>query len=490
MNLRLLSKALGTILLLLSFAMLPCLAYAYAVQENSGTAEAVDAFWISVVATGLAGGVLLFLGRNAGRDILRKETIAIVGLGWLLSGLFGALPYLLSEPRLSVPHALFESISGFTTTGATVIEDLDRFPRSILLWRALTQWLGGLGILVLFVALLTYLGVGSKALFRHESSAKSGEGLKARIHDVAARLWQIYLVLTIVCCVGLMLLGLNFYDALTHTFTTVATGGFSPRNESIAAFNSVAVELWIMLFMVLGAISFMLYAWLLRKHWERWEREEEAKVFLGILAAAILVLALDLVLMEQTASLSEAFRAAGFQAVSILTTTGYVTRDFDQWPPFSRVILLLLMFVGGCAGSTSGSIKVSRWILFFRIMKVEVLRAFRPNQVLGLHLNGNTVDESLQMQTVFFLALAGVTVGLATLVVSLFEPALDMVSSFSAVVACLFNIGPGLGAVGPTQNFAHLSAPMHLFLSFLMVLGRLEFFAILVLFVPSLWRKY
>jgi trk system potassium uptake protein len=490
MNLRLLSKALGAILLLLSFAMLPCLAYSYAAQGAWGGTEAVDAFWISLVATAFAGGVLLLLGRNSGREILRKETIAIVGLGWLLSGIFGALPYLFSEPRLSLSQALFESMSGFTTTGATVIQDLNEFPRSILLWRALTQWLGGLGILVLFVALLTYLGVGSKALFRHESSAKTGEGLKARIHDVAARLWQIYLVLTVVCFGGLMLLGLNFYDALTHTFTTVATGGFSSRNESIAAFDSVAVECWIILFMVLGAISFMLYAWLLRKSWERWEREEEAKFFLGILAVATLVLALDLIFMKQAASLPEAFRAAGFQAASILTTTGYVTRDFDQWPPFSRVVLLLLMFVGGCAGSTSGSIKVSRWILFFRIMRVEVLRVFRPNQVFGLHLNGNPVDEGLQMQTVFFVALAGASVAVGTLVVSLFEPALDIMSSFSAVVACLFNIGPGLGAVGPMQNFAHFSAPMHVFLSLLMVLGRLEFFAILVLFAPSLWRKY
>jgi trk system potassium uptake protein TrkH len=233
----------------------------------------------------------------------------------------------------------------------------------------------------------------------------------------------------------------------------------------------------------------MLYAWLLRRRWERWRLEEEAKGYLGLLLGVALLIAADLVLVGQhpaTASLRESL----FQVVSIMTTSGFATTDFDQWPPLSRVLLLLLMVIGGCAGSTAGGVKVSRWILFGRIVRQQVVRAFRPNQVFSLRLNGNLVDEEANLQTVFFIALAGVTVAAGTAVVSLLEPNLDIESCLSSVLACLFNVGPGLGAVGPTHTFATLNPGTLVFLSWLMLVGRLEFFAVLVLFVPSLWRRY
>lgn len=490
MNYRLLSKLLGLLLLLLSATMLVCLGDAFIQDKRELGIDAVESFLLSIAITAGAGITLRLLGRNSGKEILRKEAIAIVGLGWLVCAAFGALPYMFAEPSLGPIEAFFESMSGFTTTGATVIADLDQFPRSILLWRSLTQWLGGLGILVLFVALLASVGVGSKALFQHESSAKTGGGVQARIQDVAARLWQIYLGLSVICCLGLMVLGMNFYEAVCHTMTALSTGGFSTRNTSVAAFDSVGIELWLSLFMILGGISFMLYAWFLRKRWDRWKTEEETKVYLWILLLVTLVIAADLVLVEKHHTIGFSLRESLFQVVSIMTTTGYATADFDGWPPLSRVLLLLVMMIGGCAGSTAGGIKVSRWILFHKIVKQQVVRAFRPNQVFSLRLNGTLVDEALNLQTVFFIALALVTVAGGTVLISLLEPTLDIESCLSSVLASLFNIGPGLGAVGPTQNFSHFNEGSLLFLSWLMLLGRLEFFALLVLFVPALWRRY
>jgi trk system potassium uptake protein TrkH len=490
MNLRLLAKVLGLLLLLLAAAMLTCLGYALLAEDRFEGRDPIESLILSAGVTAAFGLFLYLYGRKAGRDILRKEAIAVVGLGWLFSTVFGALPYVFSVPSLDLPDALFESASGFSTTGASVITDLDAFPRSILLWRALTQWLGGLGILVLFVALLSYLGVGSKALFRHESSAKTGEGLRARIQDVAMRLWQIYVGLTILCALGLVVFGMDLFEAACHSFTALSTGGFGTRNESIAAFNSVAIELWLVLFMTLGAVSFMLYAWLLRGNWDRWKTEEETKVFLGIIGLATLVIAMDVTVHSSFVSPGRALRDALFQVTSIITTTGFVTADFDQWPPLAKMLLLLLMAVGGCAGSTAGGTKVSRVILFVKSLRLEALHAFRPNLVARLKLNGNPVDDGLRHQVVFFVALAGVTAVVGTVLVCLMEPGFDIDSSFAAVMTTLFNVGPGLGAVGPTKNFAHLESVTKLFLGLLMIFGRLEFSALLVLFMPSLWRKY
>jgi trk system potassium uptake protein TrkH len=348
-----------------------------------------------------------------------------------------------------------------------------------------------LGILVLFVALLSSLGVGSKALFHHESTARTGAGgVQERIQDLAARLWQIYVGLSVICCLGLIGLGMGPFEAICHTLSAISTGGFSPRNRSIAAYDSPAIELWITLFMLLGGISFLLYAWFLQGRWERWKVEEETKVYLGIVALVVVVITADLMMVERGHSLGSAGREALFQVASILTTTGFVTADFDQWPTLSRLLLLLVMAVGGCAGSTAGGIKVSRIILFFRTIRQEVVCAFRPNQVFALRLNGQVVEESVKLQTVFLVALAGVTVVLGTLSVALLEPEMNMESCLSASIASIFNIGPGLGAVGPTQNFAHLGAGTLGVLSLLMLLGRLEFFAVLVLVVPALWRRY
>ncbi len=487
MNYRLLSKVLGLLLLLLSAAMVVCLAYSIAELRIGVESRAPFALGLSALITFLAGFSLFWWGRKAQREILKKEAIAIVGLGWMICAIFGALPYMLTRPALTPAQAVFEAMSGFTTTGSTVIPDLTLYPHSILLWRATTQWLGGMGILVLFVAVLSYLGVGSKALFRHESSA--GEAMHARIRTTATRLWQLYIGLSVICAVGLVLLNMSVFDAIVHTFTAISTGGFSSRNESIAFYQSPAVELWLTLFMILGGVSFILMARCLGGQFRRWRQEDETKVYLLLLALGTLIIAANLVWTRPMPA-PEALRQSLFQVVSIMTTTGFATADYNLWPPLSKTVLIVLMFVGGCAGSTAGGMKVSRVVLFAKIARQEITAAFRPNQVFTLRLNGLVVSTAARNQTAFFVALTGVVVAGGTLLIAMFEPAQDMVTTFSAVVAVLFNIGPGLGEVGPTHTFALQNQPSLVVLTVLMALGRLELFAVLVLFAPSLWKRY
>jgi trk system potassium uptake protein TrkH len=381
-------------------------------------------------------------------------------------------------------------VSGFTATGATVISDIEIMPRSLLLWRALTQWLGGMGILVLFVALLSSFGAGSKALFRHESSAFETEGLSPRIQWISIQLWGIYVTMSLVCFLGLRMLGMGSFDAFCHACTTVATGGFSTYNASIGHFNSLGIELWIIVFMIFGAINFMLYAWVIRRQWDRWRQDEASKVLLIVMFAVTLLIAANLLLSGMAESVPQSLRQSAFQVVAIMTTTGFATADFDQWPAFSVILLILLMVVGGCAGSTSGGLKVGRLILFFKIIRYQLKMGFRPNQVMSLKLNGNNVSDRFRVDTLFLISTAGVAVLVGSVVVCLLQPQLDLRSCVSAVLATLFNIGPALGEVGPTRHYGDLNGLTKIFLSFLMVLGRLEFYALMVLFMPSLWKRY
>ena len=490
MNLRVLSKLVGFLLLFLAASQASCLVFAVWEGESSEGLDAVEAFSISIGASLISGFALLGLGRGADNELLRRESVSVVGLGWIFCTLFGALPFFLCEPRMGLANSLFESVSGFTATGATVIGDIEAMPRSLLLWRALTQWLGGMGILVLFVALLSSFGAGSKALFRHESSTFDAEGLSPRIQWTSIQLWGIYVFLSLVCFLGLRLLGMGNFDAVCHTFTTVATGGFSTYNDSIGHFNSLAIELWIIVFMVLGAINFMLYAWTLRRQWDRWRQDEASKILLLILTLVTLAIAVNLTLRPDGTPFGQGLREALFQVIAIMTTTGFATADFDQWPAFSVILIVFLMVIGGCAGSTSGGLKGGRFILFFKIVHYQLRTGFRPNQVMKLRLNGNPVSDRFRIDTLFLIAVAGISVLLGSMVVCLLQPQQDLRTCVSAVLATLFNIGPALGEVGPTKHYGDFHGITKIFLSFLMVLGRLEFYALLVLFMPSLWKRY
>ncbi len=496
MDFRVLAKVLSVLLFLVALAMGICLVFAFLEDWWGMESPAIKALEISAGITAGAGLILYFLsliriqGKKARKEILRREAIAIVGLAWIFSALFGSLPYMFCEPSLSFPKAFFESMSGFTTTGSTTIADLNHYPDSILLWRALTQWLGGIGIVVMFVAVLSFLGVGSRSLMQHESSVNINEGTRSRIHDVAWALLKVYVLLTVLCGLGLWRLGMTPFDAVTHAFTTISTGGFSTRNESIGYYNSLAIEGWLTLFMLLGGVSFMLYVFVTSGKWKRLGKEEEAKFYLLLLIVVTLCISLNLWLSGQATSMLGGLRSCFFTVVSISTTTGFGTEDYNQWPVFSKWMLMILMFIGGCAGSTAGGVKMNRVILFFKISRHELVKSFRPKQVFSLKINGLQLDSGIRSQTTFFLILAVFIWGVGTVSLSLIEPSMDLQTSMGAGAATMFNIGPGFGDLGPTSTFADLHPTSLFILSLLMTLGRLEIFAVLVLFMPSLWRKY
>ena len=488
------ARALGWLFTLESVAMLACGIFAYFDPEAQGRGAFIS-LMVSAGTSFLVGIVLFLSGEKIPERIPRREGILIVGLGWVFSAVFGAIPFLLGDVRLSPTEAFFESVSGFTTTGATVIADLSEWPRGILLWRSVMQWLGGLLILVLLVVLLSGSG-GAKFLFSNESAFQPEGTTTARIQDKVLRFLWIYLGLTVICLLGLRGLGLSWFDAVAHAFTTVATGGFSPHNESIAHFSDLAngllIEIWLEFFMILGSTSFFIYVVILSPmRWKELRRIEEVRWYLLLILTGVLVVWIAGALGGGV-SVWESLRGAVFTVISIASTTGYATVDYEQWPVAVYFILLLLMLVGGCAGSTAGGMKVSRLILLVRAAWQEVVKAFRPKQVLGMKVNDNSIDDEARAQTVLFVALFGLISLVSMVVVAVVEmtQGIDFNTTVSAVLATFGNIGPGYGEVGPTDNYGHFQPVTQLFLSLLMIMGRLELYAVLVLFVPTVWKKY
>jgi len=449
-----------------------------------------DTWAIAIGACLGVGGGAWLLARRPDPEVYRKEGLAVVGLGWLLAGVFGALPFVLSGMLPNVHDAFFEAVSGFTTTGSTVLRDIEAAGAaapSVMFWRSLTQWLGGMGVIVLFLAVLPSIGAGGKQLFRSEVPGPLPEGLRPRIRDTAAFLWRIYVGLTALLTILLLLEGMNLYEALIHAFGAVATGGFSNRNASVAAHGSVLVEGTLIAFMVLAGSNFTLYFRLLGGDWKAFFRDAEWRVYVGILLLATAYIAIHLWAAGTVESLAESVRQAGFQVVSLMTTTGSVTADYDLWPRATQVVLVALMFVGGTAGSTSGGLKVVRVILLAKLGLHEIRRAFAPSVVRQVRIGGRVVEPALRTGTLaYFALLVAVTVA-ATFLVALTGE--DLITSFTAVAATLNNVGPGLAKVGAVMNFADLSWVAKDVLSLCMVLGRLELYAILVLFVPSFWRR-
>jgi trk system potassium uptake protein TrkH len=494
MNLRILAKILGALLLLESIAMFACAIFTW-LDPNCDCSWSMMALMKSAGISAAFGGGMMLLGWSKVTKIPRREGVVIVGLGWILSGIFGGLPYLFGQPAMAPADALFESVSGFTTTGSTVMTDIEAWPRGILMWRSVTQWLGGLGILVLFVALLSYLGVGTKSLFRNESSFQTGEASTARIRDTALSLWRVYLSITTICILGLKAMGLTWYNAVCHGFTAVSTGGFSPHNASIGYYsdwgNGWMIELWLSLFMLICSVSFLIWVVIVKKRWKRLRSEEEGKWFFLICFVSAMMIATGIAAKDMEGFLP-ALRHAWFIVVSIGSTTGFGTVDYEQWPGFALVLIAMLMLLGGCSGSTAGGMKVSRLLVMIRTARFEVVKAFRPHKVFKMQVNGNSLDPDARAQTVIFICLYCFLFVIASLLMGMLEFVndIDLVTSVGAVFATLPNIGPGFGEVGPTKNFAHFLPGTKVFLSLLMILGRLELYAVLVLFVPSLWRKY
>lgn len=481
MNLRPPLRFLGRLTLLLAATELAPAICAAAYREW----DAAIAFLISATVTALVGGMMVGFGESEGL-VFRREGILIVVGGWILASAFGALPYLLTDTFSHPVDALFESASGFTTTGASIMTEIESSGRAILFWRSFTQWLGGMGIIVLFVALLPELGPGARFLYKLEVPGPTAEAFQPRIRDTAAVLWKIYLGLTAIESLLLMLAGLDLYDALTHTFSTMSTGGFSPRNSSIAAFDSPFVHLIIIVFMILAGTNFSLFYGLKRRGGWNLYRDPEFRLYIHILAGTTLLVTWDLLRSGTYDKPLRALQDAAFQTVSITTTTGFATADFDTWPVLGRMLLVGLMFVGGCAGSTGGSMKVMRMVIGLRSAVREMRLIFSPNTVISVFVGGKAVPDTVVRAVAGFFILYLSIWGIGTLALAVSGP--DLVTCATASAATIGNIGPGLGAVGPTQNYAFFDSWDKGLMILLMWLGRLEIYSIAAIFTRAFWR--
>jgi len=430
-------------------------------------------------------GIVLWLAFPADGVLGRREGTGIVTLGWLLFALYGGLPYALAEPHLGPAQCFFEAMSGFTTTGATVIANIDAVPHSVLLWRATTQWIGGMGIIVLGLAILPFLGVGGMQLFQFEAPGPTADRLRPRIEDTAKVLWAVYLGLTLLLIALLVLGGMNVFEAVCHAFTTMSTGGFSTENASVAAWSSSYIHVVITVFMAIAGLNFALHYAVLTGQARRFWRSEEMRGFLTLIVVAI-ALIFALVLPSYRSGWI-ALRDSAFQVTSIVTTTGFGTADYETWPPAAQLILLLLMVIGGCAGSTAGGIKVVRVLIVAKHAWLQVIRSIHPRAVKVLRFEGAVVPREIARSVLGFFALYVMLLVVITIVVAALGT--DIVTAAGATAACLGNIGPGLGLVGPTEHYAHLGSPTHLVLAAAMLLGRLEVFTVLALLLPSFWRR-
>lgn len=429
-------------------------------------------------------GVLWPFGSKP-EELTIREGFMLVNLCWTSLAFFGCIPFLSSGYIDNLTDAFFEVMSGFSTTGATILTDIEILPKSLLLWRNMTQWLGGMGVIALAVAIFPFTGMGGAHLFKAEVPGPSKDKISSRISDTAKLLWAVYLIFTVAETGLLMVAGLSFFEGLCITFGTLATGGFAPLNASIAHFASPYVHYIILFFMVLAGVNFNLHYWALRGRPGHYFRNPELRLFLFIIMGATMFIIVMRFLAGTNVS-EEMVRDSLFQTVSIITTTGFVTRDYELWPAAAQTALFVLMFVGGCASSTGGAIKNVRVLILFKYIGGEVKKLFYPHGVFPVKMEGKPVPENLVSNILAFVALYGLFFILAS--VAMASTGLDIISAAGAVAATLGNVGPGLGSVGPVDNFAHVSALGKWILSFLMLVGRLEIFTVVVLFTGRFWR--
>lgn len=490
MNYSLVSRLLSVIMLILSLAFGLCFTMTFFLDTPEQSYITRQAF-IASAATALSAAALLFwMGRGYNKKFFNREALCVIGIGWILASFVGAIPYLLILPDAGIANSLFESTSGLTTTGASVFSDLESMPHSLLFWRSLSQWIGGMGVVVFFVAILGFLGVGAKILYANEASGSVADFEESRVQTNVLRLIYIYIGLSVACAFSFRIAGMEWFDAVCHMFATVSTGGFSTRSTSIAAFGNPAIEWVAIVYMILGAVSFLLILRGLTGNFGQLRRNSELIAFLAILAISttVIFIAHFWELPEQGAHVT--IRSATFQVVSIMTTTGFATEDFANWAALPQTLLLALMIIGGCSGSTSGGLKVARVVVVLRLCILSIERSFRSRIVRPIKMNQRILSDRASQDVVMFIMLTMVVLAVSVPIVSLMEPLEDMDTNLSATHACLFNIGPGFADVGPMENYGFFNPFTKLFLSLLMIMGRLELYAVLVLFLPSFWRRF
>ena len=482
MQLSIVAKTIGLLLMVFSFAQVPPLVVDLIYAEGE-----YISFLYSFLLTVLGGLVLWWPFREVKKDFRLREGVLIVVCFWIVLSLFGTLPFLITDSisKLSFSDAFFESMSGLTTTGATVLSQLDDLPKSILFYRQQLQWLGGMGIIVLAVAVLPLLGVGGMELYHAESSGIAKDRLTPKLRNTAIALWKIYVSLTVLCAIGYFFSGMSIFDAISHSFSTVAIGGFSTHDSSIGYFNSPAIEMIAMFFMFLAGINFSLHfvAWNNRSLVD-YIKDSEFKTYSMVLICSTIIVIAALSFNSQYESSSETLRHSLFQTISIATTTGFTSQNFSSWPAAIPVFLIMMSFIGACVGSTGGGIKVVRILVMFRLGMKEIHKFIRPNAQVSVKLNKSSINEKALVSVLGFFSLYAISFFLILML--LMFAGLDQVTAYSATAATMNNLGPGLGDVA--QNYGSLGEVAKWILSFSMLIGRLEVLTIIAIFHKAFWR--
>ena len=448
----------------------------------------LDSSFISSGIITIIFGILFFLSNlDHDKKLNLPQAFLLTALSWLSIAVFGSLPFIFSNLDLNITDAFFESMSGITTTGSTIITNLDVAPKSILLWRAILQWLGGIGIILMAITLMPIMNVGGMQLFKI-SSNDTAEKILPKSKEISLRLIFIYSILTFSCAFFYKIFGMNFFDSLTHSMTTIATGGFSNYNQSIGYFDSILIETTAMIFILLGSLPFIAYLKFLNGNKKIFFSDTQIKTFFKVVFFSIIILFIYLLILNQSL-LEISIRSVAFNVISILTGTGYVTKDFNQWGDFPLIFFLILMFIGGCAGSTACGIKIFRIQLLYHFLTNQLKKIIYPRGVFVIKYDKNNIDDKFMSSVISFIFLYIVIFFLLTAILSL--TGLDFITSISGAATSISNVGPGLGeTIGPNGNFSSLSNSSKWALSLGMILGRLELFAILVLFIPSFWRRF
>lgn len=493
-NFRIISHLMGLLLVVNGGFMLISALVSLAYQDG-----VVKSMFFAATITFLLGGIIMFFTRKHRKEIQKKEGYMIVSMGWVIMALAGTLPYLFTGAIPNLTDAFFETMSGYTTTGASILSDIESVPKGVLFWRSITHWIGGMGIIVLAIAILPLLGIGGMQLFAAEAPGPAGDKLHPRITDTAKRLWLIYVGYTLAETILLWAAGMTFFDAINHSLSTLSTGGFSTKNASVAYYNGQPIiQYIIILFMFLAGTNFVLSYFAFKTKFSKILRDEEFKLYFSFIIGLTLVVALFIYYQADPSlssvdhpmvhgPLESAFRHGMFQVLAVVTTTGFVSADFTAWTPFLTIVFFGLMFLGGSAGSTAGGIKIVRHLIMIKNGVLEFKRTLHPSAILPVRYNHKAVQQPIVFNVLAFFILYMLSFIVGVLVFSLLG--LDFETSLGGAASTLGNVGPALGDLGPVENYGGLPAAAKWWASFLMLIGRLELFTVLILFTPFFWRK-